>query len=263
MARLHLDSLKYKTNLADLRDAVQCFPQGLDELYKDTWTRVAGQNLEWSTLAKQTIGWLSSTFRQLNVKELRHALAVRSGDTSLDTEGLPAMDVLCESCHGFVAIDEESQIIRLVHRTAQEFFDRHRAQYLPKIHTDIIKTCLDYLMLDVFAEGPCDFISSRPCDVGLAKGDISESRLLSTRITQNPFLDYAAIHWGIHARGEPELKIEKHILAFLQPSAILDSFFQVQYSRIICGGALYDRVQNLSTLALFLFMSPSHLDWNT
>lgn len=239
MARLHLDSLKHKTNLADLREAVQCFPRGLDELYKDTWTRVEGQDLDWRTLAKRTLGWLSSTFRQLKVKELRHALAVRSGDTSLDTERLPAMDVLCESCHGFVAIDEESQIIRLVHRTAQEFFDRHRAQYLSGIHIQITETCLDYLMLDVFAEGPCDFISSRPLDMGAAKGDISENRLLSTRITQNPFLDYAASHWGIHARGEPELKIEKHILAFLQPSAILDSFLQVQYSRLTYGGVQY------------------------
>lgn len=42
MARLHLDSLKYKTSLGNLREAVRCFPQGLDELYKDTWTRFAG-----------------------------------------------------------------------------------------------------------------------------------------------------------------------------------------------------------------------------
>ena len=83
--------------------------------------------------------------------------------------------------------------------------------------------------------------------MGAAKGDIIESRLLSARITHNPFLDYAASHWGIHACGEPERKIEEDILAFLQPSEILDSFFQVQYSRLSYGGVQYAGLQRLST----------------
>lgn len=239
MARLHMDSLKYKTNLGDFREAVRRFPQDLDELYEDTWNRVTNQNPEWRTLACQTLGWLSSAFRQLKIEELLHALTVRSGDTVLDSERLPAVDVLCESCHGLVTIDEESRIVRLVHRTAQEFFDRHRAQYFSNIHTQIARTCLDYLMFDVFAQGPCDFISSRPSDMGAAQGDISERKFSSTRFLQNPLLDYAASHWGLHARGEPEQELEEPILRFLQPSAILNSFFQVQYS-----GLNYAGVQN-------------------
>ena len=248
MARLHLDSLKHKTNLGDLRKTVEQFPQGLDELYADTGTRVMNQNPEWRTLACQTLGWLSSAFRQLKIEELRHALTVRSGDTVLDSERLPAVDILCESCHGLVTIDEESRIVRLVHRTAQDFFDRHRAQYFSDIHTQITRTCLDYLMFDVFAQGPCGFISSRPMDMWAARGDISESRLLSTRFLQNPFLDYAAIHWGLHACGEPERKLENSILRFLQASTTLDSFFQVHYSELFFGRIQYasDRLLNTS-----------------
>ena len=147
------------------------------------------------------------------------------------------MDSLCESCHGLVTIDEESRIVRLIHRTAQEFFDRNRAQYIPDMHSQIAQTCIDYLMLDVFAQGHCDFISSRPSDMGMAEGDISESRLLSTRLRQNPLLNYAASYWGIHARGEPEHKIEEHILRFLQASGALDSSFQVSYLGLDYGSA--------------------------
>ena len=223
------------------------FPQGLDELYKETWARVNSQNADWRTLAYRTLEWLSSTFRELEVEELRHALAVRSRDTVLDTERLPALDILCESCHGLVTIDEGSRIVRLVHRTVQEFFDRHRALYFSDVHTQIVRTCLDYLMLDVFAQGPCDFISSRPSDIGAARGDISESRFLSTRFLQNPLLDYAASHWGLHARGQPEQELEEPILRFLQPSATLSSFFQVQYSRIDYGGVQYASDCHLNT----------------
>lgn len=258
MARLHLDSLKYKTNLGDLREAVRHFPQGLDELYEETWARVSSQNPDWRTLASRTLGWLSSTFRQLKIEELCHALAVRSGDTFLNVERLPAKDVLCESCHGLVTIDEESRIVRLVHRTAQEFFDRHRARYFSDIHTQIARTCLDYLMFDIFAQGPCDFISSRPSDMRAARGDIIKSRLLSTRFLQNPLLDYAASHWGLHARGEPEQELEKIILRFLQPSATLDSFFQVQYAGIDSGGVQYAsdcRLETFGSLPLHVATS--------
>ena len=245
MARLHLDSLRYKTNLGDLRDAVRCFPTGLDELYKDTWTRIDCQDLEWKPLAYRTLGWLSSVFRQMNVEELRHALTVKSGDTVLDTETLPAVDILCESCHALVTVDEESRIVRLVHRTAQEFFDRHRTRYFPGIHTQISRTCLDYLMLDVLSKGPCDFISSRTTDMVAAKGDIFESRLLTTRLTQNPFFDYAATNWGVHARGGPEHEIEGQTLRFLQASSNLDSCFQVQFSGLRCGGIRYASLRDL------------------
>lgn len=239
MARLHLDSLKYKTNLADLQEAVRCFPQGLDELYKDTWTRVASQDLEWRILAQRTLGWLSSTFRQLKVEELRHALAVRSSDTSLDTERLPAIDVLCESCHGFITIDEESQIVRLVHRTAQDFFDRHRALYLSDIHMQVSRTCLDYLMFDVFVRGPCDFTLTRLFEMSRMEGPLAASRFLPTRLKRYPLLEYAADHWGNHARGEAtESALESQILILLKTPKSLASTIQAQYRNAGFGRSL-------------------------
>lgn len=230
LARLHLDSLKYKTNLGGLREAVRHFPQGLDALYEETWARVNSQNPDWRTLAYRTLGWLTSTFRQLRVEELCHALAIRSGDTVLDVERLPAMDVLCESCHGLVTVDEQSRIVRLIHRTAQEFFDRHRAAYFSDIHTQMAQTCLDYLMFDVFAQGPCDFISTRWQNMVHMKGPLVASRFLPTRLKQNPFLGYAADHWGDHARGEAtERALESDILALLRNPKRLASIIQTQY----------------------------------
>ena len=152
------------------------------------------------------------------------------------------MDVLCDSCRGLVTIDKESRIVRLVHRTAQEFLDRHRARYFSDVHTQIAKTCLDYLMFDVFAQGPCDFISTRPLDMIRNEGPLAASRFLPTRLKQNVFLGYAADHWGDHARGEAtERALEGEIFAFMRNPKALASTVQTQYrdANITYGRSLH------------------------
>ncbi|PSN59251.1 hypothetical protein BS50DRAFT_473532, partial [Corynespora cassiicola Philippines] len=47
----------------------------------------------------------------------------------------------------------------------------------------IAKTCLTYLCFDTFKGGSC-----------------STDEEFEERLRQNPFLDYAAKHWGEHAR---------------------------------------------------------------
>lgn len=108
MARLHLDSLRPIISLAALREAVRCFPYGLNEQYSHALTSITAQGSQWRDLAQQILKWLSSAFRQLNVEELRHALAIQLGDIVIDTERLPALKVLFDSCHGLVTIAKES-----------------------------------------------------------------------------------------------------------------------------------------------------------
>ena len=54
-----------------------------------------------------------------------------------------------------VVTDEESDVVRLVHYTAQEFFEKHPVLD-PTIAQQIItNACITYLSLDVFDTGPC------------------------------------------------------------------------------------------------------------
>ena len=50
----------------------------------------------------------------------------------LDEENLPEIEDMVSVCAGLVTIDEESNIIRLVHYTTQEYFERTQEPLVSK-----------------------------------------------------------------------------------------------------------------------------------
>ncbi|EGY23844.1 ankyrin repeat protein [Verticillium dahliae VdLs.17] len=131
-------------------------------------------------LAKKVLSWITCAKRQLTTSEIQHALAIQEGDSELEEEGIPSVEDVVSVCVGLVETDEESSIIRLVHRTAQEYFQR----IFPNVETDIAKVCLTYLSFDNFRNGFC-----------LTGQDIRDQQLL------DPFFEYAAQNWVLHARS--------------------------------------------------------------
>jgi hypothetical protein len=51
-------------------------------------------------------------------------LAVEPGEAELDPENKPEVDDIVSVCAGLVVVDQESDVIRLVHYTKQEYFER-------------------------------------------------------------------------------------------------------------------------------------------
>ena len=100
----------------------------------------------------------------------------------LDPENVPEIEDLVSVCAGLVVVDPESAIIRLVHYTAQEYFERIRKQWNSNALLEITSTCLTYLCFDAFKYG-----------------SNSTDEEFEDRLRQNKFLDYAAKHWGEHA----------------------------------------------------------------
>ncbi|KAL9037234.1 MAG: hypothetical protein Q9180_003837, partial [Flavoplaca navasiana] len=202
LARLFLDTLKHKTNLRDLRGAVQKLPQSINEQYVETWKRIEQQNLEHRDLGKRILSWLVHAIRPLTLQELSHALATRKGDKCLDIECLDAHDSLLTCCHGLVIIDDKTQIIRLVHYSTQEYL------------------------------GHCDFEYDDSYHGGLHPRinatRVAKWRFLPRRLARFPFLQYAASNWGRHAVGEVELSHQTEILAFLHERGSVMSAAQVQ-----------------------------------
>src|SRR5271170_6176153 len=82
--------------------------------------------------------------------------------------------------------------------TAQEYFERKRESQFPNAQAGIAMTCLRYLSFDVFGAGTC--------------------ARYNTLLKDNPFLDYAARHWGDHAHGQEET-VKFLALDFLQDSS--------------------------------------------
>jgi ankyrin repeat protein len=202
-----MDSLSRQDNRRDVRRTLERLPKELDHTYDDAMVRIRDQDRQKASRANQVLTWICYAFRPLKVKELLYALAVEPGDDTLDEEAIPAVDDLIDACAGLVTVDEESKIVRLVHYTTQEYFESRRAGYFPDAQMDISKTCITYLSMKTFTNAP--------------------HRDLKSLVLENPLLHYAAMYWGDHVRGDPELLVLELILDFFHQRPNISLSMQV------------------------------------
>ena len=210
LAQLHMDSLEIQTTLKGVRRALKTLPQELSDTYHEALQRIRGQNSTDRELAERILSWISYALKPLTWKELQCALAVEKDESELDEENLPDKALLTSLCAGLVMIDPNSNVIRLVHYTAQEYFARIRTDQFPDAPVKITITCLTYLLFDLFARGHC-----------------LDDNELTNRLQDHPFLRYAARNWGHHAYGDPETQISDLIIKFLDPTTHVTSAVQV------------------------------------
>lgn len=142
LAQLHLNSLTGKISPKALRRALKLLPSGseaYDEAYKDVMERIKGQFPDSQLLAERVICWVAYTKRPLTATEIQHALAIEEGESRLDKENIPQIEDLVSVCASLVTIDNGSNIVRFVHYTAQEYFERSQAQWFPTAEADIAR----------------------------------------------------------------------------------------------------------------------------
>ncbi|KAH6718700.1 hypothetical protein BKA61DRAFT_652397 [Leptodontidium sp. MPI-SDFR-AT-0119] len=200
LAQLHLESLTGKRSPKAIRAALGNLATGsgaYDYAYEDSMERISGQIKDQEDLAKQVLSWIICAKRPLRTTELQHALGVEVSESRLDEDNLPEIEDVVSVCAGLVTIDEESGIIRLVHYTAQEYFERTQRQWFLNAETDITIICVTYLSFDEFESGIC------------RADDEYEQRLQS-----NKLYDYASHNWGHHAREASTLIPE--VVSFLE-----------------------------------------------
>ena len=149
--------------------------------------RIEGQLEGDRELAKRVLSWITFAKRPLTTAEICCALAVEPEETENYPDNVPDSDDIVSVCAGLVIVDQESAVIRLVHYTTQEYFERTRDACIPDGQLRTTRTCLTYLCFDVFQSGSC-----------------STEEEYDERLQEHPFLDYAAKHWGEHARTVEE-----------------------------------------------------------
>jgi ankyrin repeat protein len=177
VAKLHLDFLADKTSLGEVRNALKSLlkgSDGYDQIYYDSMRRIQLQTESFSRLAMRTLKLIINVKRPLTVPELQHAIAVQSTTKVIDSETIPEIGLILEVCFGLVAVDQTSNIIRLVHSTAEEYFERKWKLWFPDAHNNIATACLLYLSLNI-VEHP-------------------------DRTTMWPFYGYASQYWVHHMR---------------------------------------------------------------
>ncbi|MCJ1468158.1 hypothetical protein MMC07_006786 [Pseudocyphellaria aurata] len=203
LARLHIDSLLDKRTRKIVQRTLESLSRGFEALnkaYDDAIERIKGQRPGDSALATNVLSWIIHARRPLTTEELCHALAVLPDDEELDLDNLHDVEDIVSVCAGLVTVDEESNIVRLVHYTAQEYFEQIQEEWNLGADLKIASTCLTYLSFHVFRDGNC-----------------STEKDFKSRLVHNPFLDYAARHWGSHALTVQE-EVRELACSFLQRS---------------------------------------------
>ena len=122
--------------------------------------RIEGQISDQEELAKQVLSWITCARRPLTTLELQHALAIEVGETEFDEDNIPQIEDMISVCAGLVTVDEESHVIRLVHYTTQEYFERTHEQWFSTAEADIAASCVTYLSFTVFENGFCETYSA-------------------------------------------------------------------------------------------------------
>ncbi|EPE09525.1 ankyrin repeat protein [Ophiostoma piceae UAMH 11346] len=246
LAQLYLQALNDKTKPRAVKKALlELRRQGpgssesqkkdiLDLAYDDAMRRIQEQGPGFRDLAIQVISWITCAQRPLTTLELQHALAVEPGESDLDPDNFDTVERMISVCVGLVTVDPESSIIRLVHYTTQEYFDRTQDQWFPNVQSQLATICTTYLSFDAFCCGPC------------ASDDELEHRL-----EFYPLLHYAALNWGHHARKA--VVFDRSIVEFLQiPGAVKAASELLAYFWVMFSENDFVRIEPESTTGLHL-----------
>lgn len=100
----------------------------LDKAYKDVMERIEGQKPGFRQIAEKVLSWTICTRRPLTTSELQHALTIVISNSKLNENNRERIEKMVSVYAGLVTIDKERGIIRLVHYTTQEYFERTQKQ---------------------------------------------------------------------------------------------------------------------------------------
>ncbi|KAL8778704.1 MAG: hypothetical protein Q9213_007291 [Squamulea squamosa] len=192
-AKLYIDSVGNKTSPGAVRRSLGSLPDDLTDIYTAALARIGDQSEEHRSLAHRILEWVTFAKQPLSLRSLQYALAIESGQTEFDEELMPDKEIMFNVCAGLIVHDTQSDVVRLVHHTAQEHFVAKNR--FPDAHSNITKTCLTYLSYEALqSDGP-------------------DKRELN--IKDHPLLPYVSFFWGVHAVASPEAMAEDEVIKFL------------------------------------------------
>ncbi|KAI4131930.1 MAG: hypothetical protein LQ341_006324 [Variospora aurantia] len=189
-----MESLSSKTSIKAVKKAIANLPNRLNQLYDEAFERIDGQNEDDRELAHRALRWVAYAYRPLTVEELEEALAIDPEADDLDREASPPISLVLDACAGLLITDEETATVRLVHYTAQDYFDSLTLSKLQDDHTALARECIAYLSGESIQSCP----NESPVDS-----------------LDYPLLAYASYCWAQHAKAGREAGLAAEIDAYL------------------------------------------------
>lgn len=220
LAKLYMNSLKVKLSVPEVLDALEKLPRSYPDTYEKTMERIDAPSLadrenNASNLARKVLLWVACAYRPLSFVELQTALMLDPENSNSRTCTEYDKITLLEITLGLLTIDQDEKAVRLVHFTAQEYFNDHRERWFPNASADIARACLQYISHQELLE---------PCQ------GIEEDKEFEDRKREHPLLSYAYQHWGDHAKTAGSDPVtEAAVLQFVSNPKAIASFTQAAW----------------------------------
>jgi ankyrin repeat protein len=195
------------TKPRDITERLKNLPQGLSAIYLKILEDIRPDERE---TARSILQWVTCALRPLTIEELRIAIAIRPGATSLSTiEDDMEMDLrhVLRLMFGPMLKIQSDNTVHLVHQSAKDFLlggegSHHSGFFLfePECNANLFLSCLTYLSFD-------------ECEVGPVGEHLQHLRKefeeqVQKRQKEIQFLNYAAVHWPKHInQAVPEMHV--------------------------------------------------------
>ncbi|KAF7714801.1 Uncharacterized protein PECH_008034 [Penicillium ucsense] len=197
LAKIHMDLLSQYTDRNLLERALMHLPENLSEAYAEAMKQVVSMNPR----ATRYIYWALFASRPLTVSELKSAVDEEDEEQkSTKAESLNFEHGIQAHTAGILGVDAVTGCVCFVHRTAKEYLDGSAARvFFPNAQKEIAEACLTVISQDEVVD------------------ECYNTESGTSRILKKGFLNYAAAHWGHHARDidEEEPTIQVLIKTFL------------------------------------------------
>ncbi|RKK86379.1 hypothetical protein BFJ68_g17156 [Fusarium oxysporum] len=273
LAQIYVNSLDDTTTPSEVMEALQLFETRsnlkdqdkdfnlLAKAYDGVMLRINQQSDKYRHKAHQVMSWVCFSKRELYVRELRDAIAVRKDEVDVRKDDLSDIDLLLSVCCGLVVLGEATQTVQLVHYTAQDYFRDRQQDWFPDAHSYLAKQCINFLSLQKFECGlPVRTLGPME-DWDYFNPQISEDYMWGSR-RRTPgwyaLYEYASVHWGHHVRHATTFAsdVDKAALSFLCSERKLNAAMNIQLTtigpnRIPQGGEIKDFLVNGLHLAAF------------
>ena len=211
LAKLSMDSLEQQPTVEEVKEILHHPIYLVEDYFDDTMHYINAQKKRYSIIANQVLLWIIYSYKPLTFEELQQAIVAMGENNGVDPDELLDIETLLSVTAGLVTIDS-THTMRLIHLTAQAYFNLYAGKWFPTAEMDIARAIMNYLSFEAI---------SKPC-LGHRDGPEFEARKRS-----HPFLLYAAIHWGDHVRRViHEPIIQAKVLQFVRNSSNLASCIQ-------------------------------------
>ncbi len=232
-AIISLQQTKDQINISGIRETLRRTPEDIDEeIVQDVLHTIKLQCEARATLARRLLALLTAAEEPMTAEAICHALGmsyvleIEKFPLQLDNDLIPDVGVLVKCCKGLITIDPVTRLVTLQDDIA-ECLRRTRSARLSynisKLYAKndhfshqemamLSTVSLAYLSMGIFEEGPCHQVAA-----------------LRKRLDEHPFLEYAAQHWGYHARELlPDWYTGEMIHRLLRKAKNLESALQVR-----------------------------------